>query len=62
MKFIKGIRVETDDFWYDLTDGGYIKPEDILLDDDDIKKVKSALATLEEWKIEMESRGILQYH
>jgi len=62
MKFIEGIRVETDDFWYDLTDGGYIKPENILLSDEDIEKVKNALSVLTEWKREMESRGILQYH
>jgi hypothetical protein len=62
MKFIEGIRVETDDFWYDLTDGGYIKPENILLDDEDIEKIKNAIHLLIEWKRQMGSRGILQYH
>ena len=34
--------VSTDDFWYDLTDGGYIKPADILADEEQVKKLSAA--------------------
>ena len=30
--------VYTEEFWYDLTDGGYIKPENLLIDKDQIQK------------------------
>lgn len=39
----------TDNFWYDLFDGGYIKPE-TFLEDESAKKVKEAILVLEEYK------------
>lgn len=36
----------TSDFWYDLTDGGYLKPEEILENADDVKKVREAIDVL----------------
>ena len=30
MKFKKDAEITTSDFWYDLFDGGYIKPENLL--------------------------------
>lgn len=30
--FKKGASVSTSDFWYDLMDGGYIRPEELLDD------------------------------
>ena len=39
----------TDDFMYDLFYGGYIKPEDILVDQNDINKVRSAIDIILEY-------------
>ena len=38
------------DFWYDLTSGGYCDPEDLLDDQADIDKVKSAIEILQEFE------------
>lgn len=40
----------TDDFWYDVFKGGYIKPEDFLEDPEDIQKVREAIRVLEEFE------------
>lgn len=40
----------TDDFWYDVFDGGYIKPEDFLEDQEDIDKVREAIKVLYEFE------------
>jgi hypothetical protein len=37
----------SDDDWYALSEGGYIKPEDVLADKSQIAKVRDAQATLE---------------
>jgi hypothetical protein len=47
MKIKKNLDITTDDFWYDLTDGGYLKPEEILEDSQDVERVLDAIATLE---------------
>jgi hypothetical protein len=62
MKYKKGIKLSTDDFWYDLTDGGYIKPEEILEDPKDVEKIKAAIDTINRWKFEMEEKGIIEYN
>ena len=38
----------SDGFWYDLTLGGYFKPELALSDTEQVKKVKEAIALLED--------------
>lgn len=35
--------VYTDDFWYDLTDGGYLKPEEILAVEEQAIKLREAI-------------------
>lgn len=40
----------TVDFWYDMFQGGYIKPEDFLEDQEDIDRVKEAMKVLEEFE------------
>jgi len=45
MKIKKDLEVSSDDFWYDLT-SGYLKPEEILEDSEDIAKVREAIDTL----------------
>lgn len=36
----------TSDLYYDLFEGGYIKPEDLLENEEDIDKVKQAILTI----------------
>jgi hypothetical protein len=50
MKIKNGCTTSTDDFWYDITDGGYLKPEEILESDEDIKQVNSAIKILKEFE------------
>jgi hypothetical protein len=61
MDYKKNATVETDDFWYDLIDGGYIKPEKILANPNDVKKIKYAIKVLENWKNDLEKNDIIQY-
>lgn len=43
-KFKEGAKVNTtEEFWYALTDGGYIKPEDLLDDPKQIKALDAAI-------------------
>ena len=50
MKIKENCEASTDDFWYDLTDGGYLDPEEILEDEKDIEVVKKAISVLREFK------------
>lgn len=42
-KFKDGIEINLDEFWYDLTLGGYIKPEEILQDEKQIARLNKAI-------------------
>ena len=46
----KGLEVSTSDFWYDLTDGGYLKPNDICENSEDAKKVLDAIAVIKDFE------------
>ncbi len=61
MKFKKDASVSTNDFWYDLTDGGYINPRDLLEDEADIEKINDAIAIVEDFRNEMEEKEILEW-
>ena len=50
MKIKEGCTASTTDFWYDLTDGGYLKPEEILENPSDVKRVKEAIAVIIEFQ------------
>jgi len=50
MKIKKGLKISTAEFWYDLTDGGYLKPDKICALKEDAKKVKEAIATLKDFE------------
>lgn len=50
----------SDGFWYDITDGGRIKPEDILDDDEQVKKVKEAVNILKDFEDTLIDSGILE--
>jgi len=58
-KFKDGVKIETQDFWYDLTDGGYIKPEEVLNDTNDIEEVLSAIELLQQFRNAAEEQNIL---
>jgi hypothetical protein len=56
MKIKEGIEVSISEFWYDLTDGGYLKPEEILEDPKDIKRVQAAIDTIREFEASCEKQ------
>jgi hypothetical protein len=49
MEFKKHAKIKTDDFFYDLFLGGYIKPKDILVNDVDIQSVENAISVIREF-------------
>jgi hypothetical protein len=50
MKFKKDAEVTTSDFWYDLFEGGYIKPHKLLIDKSEADKVEEARKLLKQFK------------
>jgi hypothetical protein len=50
MRIKKNCTASTSDFWYDLTAGGYLKPEDICADKEDVKRVNDAIDTLKKFQ------------
>ena len=62
MKFKKkNIKILTDDFWYDLTDGGDIKIEELLEDEEEIKTLKQAISIVSNFELECLNQGIIEY-
>jgi len=51
---LKNVEFDSDDFWYDLFDGGYIKPEEIIEDQSDIDNVIDAISVLSEFRSKYE--------
>lgn len=51
--------VSTSDFWYDLTDGGYIEPEEYLTEEA-AKKVREAIEIIEEYRSLLEYNELLE--
>lgn len=56
MKIKYGVEKSTSDFWYDLTKGGYLKPEEILENKEDIEKVKDAISVLKDFESSCEKQ------
>ena len=50
MKIKDGCTASTNDFWYGLTDGGYLNPLEILENPDDTQEVINAITVLQEFK------------
>ena len=50
MKIKKGLKIFTSEFWYDLTDGGYLKPDELCANKDDAEKVKEAIVILKDFE------------
>lgn len=60
MRIKKGICVgSSDGFWYDLSSGGYIKPEECLEDEKDIAAVNMAIMVLEKFESALEAADAL---
>ena len=49
MKIKDGVEASTSEFWYDVTNG-YLKPEEILEDENDINKVYEAIAIITDFE------------
>ena len=62
MKIKKGLEISTSDFWYDLTDGGYLNPEEILENKEDIIEVFAAINTITNFQSSCEEQieGFIQ--
>ena len=61
LKFKKDAHIVTSDFWYDITDGGYIKPESLLEDPNEAKAVNEAISLLRKFFEEAESQEVLEH-
>ena len=48
------------DPYYDLTNGGYIKPSELLADTEQIKQVEQAIQIVYEFLEQAESNGVLE--
>ena len=52
--------VASDDFWYDLTSGGYIRPKDLLDDDQQVKAMSEAIALIRSFQRALSESGLLE--
>lgn len=52
--------IYSEDPYYDLFDGGYIKPEDILIDPEEIADVYDAIALISSFIEQAKQRGHLE--
>ncbi len=55
--FKEGVEVYTEEFWYDLTDGGYIKPENVLADEEQIAKLQAAIDLVRSFERAIDERS-----
>lgn len=51
----------SDGFWYDITDGGYFKPEEALSDPEQIKKVEEAVILLKSLEEEVYQKIVPEF-
>jgi hypothetical protein len=62
MKFKKDVEpIATDDFWYDLFEGGYIKPKEIIDDPSDLRILQNAISVVEEFRDQLEKQDLIEY-
>lgn len=50
MEIKKGLEIGTAEFWYDLTEGGYLKPNEICQNPEDAKRVNEAIAVIRDFE------------
>ena len=60
MEFKKNVKITTDDFFYDLFLGGYIKPADILVNDVDRQGVENASSVIREFYDDADEANIIE--
>jgi len=62
MEIKKGLNVSTGDFFYDLSDGGYLKPKEICVKPEDAEKVIEAVKVLMDFQdsCEKQIEGFIQ--
>lgn len=62
MEIKKGLEISTDDFWYDLTIGGYLDPDEICANKVDAERVKQAIAIIRDFETSCEEQieGFIQ--
>lgn len=53
--------VFTQDPWYDLSDGGYIDPEDLLSDPAQAQKLNDAVALIQSFFRQAEAAEVIEY-
>jgi len=56
MKIRKGLNVHSGDFWYDLTDGGYLDPNKICADKKDADAVNKAVEIIKDFQTSCEEQ------
>ena len=56
MKIKEGLQISTGDFWYDVTDGGYLNPDDICENEEDAKRVREAIAVIRDFESSCEDQ------
>jgi len=61
MKFKENAKITTSDFWYDITDGGYIKPEKLLENPDEAEMVNNAINVLKQFRNEAENNNVIEW-
>jgi len=50
MEIKKGLDISSGEFWYDLTDGGYLDPDEICANKEDAEKVKEAIKVIKDFQ------------
>jgi hypothetical protein len=59
MEFNKKVVNKSSDPYYDLFDGGYIKPEEMLVNPNEIAMVKNAIKIVKQFLDEAEEKELL---
>lgn len=52
--------IQTSDFYYDITDGGYIRPAKILADQERAMEINKAIKVVEDWRQELYDDEMLE--
>ncbi len=61
MNWKKNVKIVTSDFWYDLVDGGYIKPSELLEDKNEVDRIEEAIKTLRSFRDNAQREYKLEY-
>ena len=60
LKFKKGAEtIYTSELWYDILEGGYIQPQD-LLEGDDAEEVRRAITLVQQFAKEAEKNSLIE--